>query len=149
VRRVSAATHRGRAGLKPRAAVCLAIVLSIAGSACDTLTGDAATRFVSAVRDGATRLASSRSDTLVLSVAAKSWPGGCPDGYRVEWRADSDRIPGLGVICTTGSRGYATIGYRQFLKVPRPLQVTKAKGEPTTIALRKGPGGAIEVTALQ
>jgi hypothetical protein len=124
-------------------------VLSIAGAACDTLTGDAATRFVSAVRDGAARLASSRSDTLVLSVAAKSWPGGCPDGYRVEWRADSDRIPGLGVICTTGSQGYATIGYREFVKVPRSLQVTKAKGEPATIALRKRPGGAIEVTALQ
>ena len=67
----------------------------------------------------------------------------------MEWRADSDRIPGLGVICTTGSKGYATIGYRGFVNVPRPLQVTKAKGEPATIALRKGAGGAIEVTALQ
>jgi hypothetical protein len=130
-------------------ALSLAIVLALAGSACDRITGDAATRLVAAVRDGAARLARSPSDTLVLSVAWRSWPGGCPDGYRLEWRADTDRIPGLGVICTTGTRGYATIGYREFVTVPRALLVTKAKGEPATIALRKRPGGGIEVVALQ
>ena len=51
-------------------------------------------RASSAVRDGAARLQRSPSDTLVLSVAWRSWPGGCPDGYRVEWRADTDRMPG-------------------------------------------------------
>ena len=55
---------------------------------------------------------------MVLSVAARSWPGGCPEGYRVEWRADTDRLPGLGVICTTGTRGYATIDYRPFVRIP-------------------------------
>ena len=89
------------------------------------LTADAAGRVVSAVRDGAARLKRSQSETLVLSVAWRSWPGGCPDGYRVEWRADTDRLPGLGVICTTGTRGYATIDYRAFVKVPRALEVTQ------------------------
>ena len=117
-------------------------------SAADT-TGDAATRLVAEVRDGAARLTHSRSDTLVLSVSSRSSPGGCPDGYRVEWRADSDRIPGLGVVCTTGTRGYASIGYRDIVKVPRPLQVTKKSGEPLTVALHKRNDGVIEVTALQ
>jgi hypothetical protein len=130
-------------------ALGLVTVLAAAGAACDVLIGDAATRVAAAVRDGAVRLKRSPSDTLVLSVASRSWPGGCPDGYRVEWRADSDRLPGLGIICTTGTRGYATIDYRAFVKVPRPLQVTKAKGEPATIALRKGLDGVIEVVALQ
>ena len=85
----------------------------------------------------------------MLSVAPRAWPGGCPAGYRVEWRADTDRLPGLGVICTTGTRGYASIDYRGVVTVPRALGVTKAGGEPTTIALRKAPDGAIEVVALQ
>ena len=101
------------------------------------------------MRDGAARLQRSPSDTLVLSVGWRSWPGGCPDGYRVEWRADGDRIPGLGVICTTGRLGYAAISYRDFVRVPRPLHVTKAKGEPVAIALRKRTDGTIEVVALQ
>jgi hypothetical protein len=130
-------------------ALGLVIVLATGGTACDVLIGDAATRLAAAVRDGAVRLKRSPSDTLVLSVAWRSWPGGCPDGYRVEWRADSDRLPGLGIICTTGTRGYATIDYRSFVKVPRPLQVTKAKGEPATIALRKQTDGTIQVTVLQ
>jgi hypothetical protein len=130
-------------------ALGLVTVLAAAGAACDMLIGDAATRVTDAVRDGAVRLKRSPSDTLVLSVAARSWPRGCPDGYRVEWRADSDRVPGLGVICTTGTRGYASIDYRAFVKVPRPLQVTKARGEPATIALRKKTDGTIEVTAVQ
>jgi hypothetical protein len=128
---------------------CATLVFVVGLAACDTVIGDPATRVVHAVRDGAARLAGSRSDTLVLSVAPRSWPRGCPDGYRVEWRADSDRIPGLGVICTTGRGGYASISYRDVVKVPRPLQVTKAKGEPATIALRKRPDGTIEVVALQ
>jgi hypothetical protein len=136
-----------------RRTVLLSFVMLLAatGGGCSLrgVFGDSATRIADAVRDGAVRLAESKSDTLVLSVAWRSSPGGCPDGYRVEWRADSDRIPGLGVICTTGAHGYATIGYREFVRVPRPLQVTKAKGEPATIALRKGSGGVIEVTALQ
>ena len=113
------------------------------------VTGDAATRLVAEVRDGAARLAHSQSETLVLSVASRPWPGGCPDGYRVEWRADSDRIPGLGVVCTTGTLGYASIDYRAIVKVPRPLQVTKQKGQAVTVALRKRSDGVIEVTALQ
>jgi hypothetical protein len=104
---------------------------------------------VYAVRDGADRLKRSASDSMVLSIAPKAWPGGCPDGYRVEWRADSDRLPGLGVICTTGTRGYATIDYRGFVNVPRALQVTKAKDEPATIALRKRSDGGIDIVALQ
>jgi hypothetical protein len=86
---------------------------------------------------------------MVLSVAPRSWPGGCPDGYRVEWRADSDRLPGLGVICTTGTRGFASISYRPFLKVPRALNVMKSKDEPTAIALRKQADGSIAVVALE
>jgi hypothetical protein len=124
------------------------VVLSLL-AACERVTGDAATRVVDAVRDGADRLRRSQSDTLVLSVAPRSWPGGCPDGYRVEWRADTDRLPGLGVICTTGTRGYATIDYRAYVKVPRALQVTKEKGEPATVGLRKRLDGVIEVVALQ
>jgi len=130
-------------------AIVLLTVLSLPGAACERVTGDSASRLVSAVRDGADRLKRSQSDTIVLSVAARSWPGGCPDGYRVEWRADTDRLPGLGVICTTGTRGYATIDYRAFVKVPRALQVTKEKGEPATVGLRKRLDGVIEVVALQ
>lgn len=102
-----------------------------------------------AVRDGAARLARSSSDTLVLSVAGRSWPDGCPDGYRVEWNADTHRYPGLGVICTTGRRGYSTTYYRNFVKVPSSLQITKEKGEPVTIALGKRPDGIIEVVAVR
>jgi hypothetical protein len=130
-------------------ALLLVILLALAAAGCGRPTGDAASRMVSAVRDGATRLKSSKSDTLVLSVAAPSSPGGCPDGYRVEWRADSDRLPGLGVICTTGTTGYAAIDYRAFVKVAKPLQVTKHKGEPTAIALHKWPDGTIEVVAVE
>ena len=53
------------------------------------------------------------------------------------------------MICTTGTQGYAAIGYRAFVKVPRALQVTKAKGEPATIALRKRADNVIEVVALE
>jgi hypothetical protein len=130
-------------------AIVLLTVLSCSVAACERVTGDSATRMVNAVRDGADRLKRSQSDTLVLSVAARSWPGGCPDGYRVEWRADTDRLPGLGVICTAGTRGYATIDYRAYVKVPKALQVTKEKGEPATIGLRKRSDGGIDVVALQ
>jgi hypothetical protein len=133
-----------------RGAIPLVVVaLAASGAACDLLAGDSAARLVNAVRDGADRLKQSRSDTLVLSVSWRSWPGGCPDGYRVEWRADSDRLPGLGVICTTGTRGYASIDYRPFVKIPRALNVTKEKGEPTTIGLSKQADGTIAVVALQ
>lgn len=130
-------------------AVLLVVLLALAGTACERVTGDAATRMVSAVRDGAARLQRSQSNTLVLSIAARSWPGGCPGGYRVEWRADTDRLPGLGVICTTGTRGYAAIDYRAFVKVAKPLHVTKQQGEPTTVALHKWPDGTIEVVAVE
>ena len=137
---------------------CAILVLPVVvlGSGCNApprnvtpeVAGDAASRLVAEVRDGAARLTRSPSDTLVLSVASRG-PGDCPDGYRVEWRADSDRIPGLGIICTTGTRGYATIAYRQVVKVPRPLQITKKNGDPLTVALHKRTDGIIEVTALQ
>jgi hypothetical protein len=127
----------------------LVTVLAIAGSGCDAVTGDAASRLVAAVQDAAARLARSPSDTLVLSVALRSWPRGCPDGYRIEWRADTDRIPGLGVICASDAVGYAAVSYRQFVSVPRALQVVKAKGEPVSIALRKRAGNIIEVVALE
>ena len=130
-------------------ALALVVAWAAAGIGCEMLTGDSATRVVDAVRAGATRLKASNSDSLVLSVAWRSWPNGCPDGYRVEWRADSDRIPGLGVICTTGRSGYATVAYRAFVTIPRPLQVTKQRGEPVTIALRKSSNGAVDVVALQ
>jgi hypothetical protein len=133
---------------RKRAFAVLAAV-SLSGVACERLIGDSASRMVSAVRDGADRLKRSSSDTMVLSVAARSWPGGCPDGYRVEWRADTDRLPGLGVICADGTRGYAAIDYRPFVRIPRPLNVTKDKGEPTAIALRKQADGTIAVVALQ
>jgi hypothetical protein len=125
------------------------VAMSLAGGACERLTGDAASRLVDAARDGAARLRRSQSDTIVLSVAARSWPGGCPEGYRIEWRADTDRLPGLGVICLTGTRGYANIDYRPFVKIPAALNVTKGKGETATIALRKQSDGTIAVVALQ
>jgi hypothetical protein len=127
---------------------CVA-ALGLAAGACDRLSGDAASRMVNAVRDGAARLERSSSDTLVLSVAPRPWPGGCPDGYRVEWRADSERLPGLGVICTTGTRGFASIDYRAFVRIPRSLNVTKGKGEPAVIALRREHDGTIAVVALE
>jgi hypothetical protein len=133
------------------------ILLALCATACRPapetvsveISSDAASRLVAEVRDGAARLKSSPSDTLVLSVASHASAGGCPDGYRVEWRADSDRIPGLGVVCTTGTRGFASISYRGIVNVPRPLQVTKRNGEPLTVALHKRTDGVIEVTALQ
>ena len=129
--------------------LALLTALAVTGAACERPAGDSATRMVDAVRDGAARLRRSHSDTLVLSVAPRSSPGGCPDGYRVEWRADTDRIPGLGVICTTGTSGYAAVDYRNFVNVPRALRATKGKGEPTTIGLRRRPDGAIEVVAVE
>jgi len=132
-----------------RRIVALLAVPLLAGAACERLTGDAASRLVDAIRDGADRLKRSGSETFVLSVASRSWPGGCPDGYRIEWRADTERLPGLGVICTTGTRGYASIVYRRFVRVPRSLQVTKNKGEPATIGLRKDRDGTIAVVALE
>jgi hypothetical protein len=138
--------RRGRRG---GPALSLALLLACTGAGCDRLAGDSATRLVATVLDAAARLKRSPSDTIVLNVVLREWPGGCPDGYRVEWRADTDRIPGLGVICTSGTRGYATIAYRGFVTVPRALQVIKQKGEPTTIALRKRHDGGIDVVALE
>src|SRR3954470_18876382 len=126
-----------------------AVVVGLAGGGCQFVAGDAASRIVNAVRDAADRLQRSSSDTMVLSVAPRPWPGGCADGYRVEWRADTDRLPGLGIICTTGTRGYASIDYRPFVKIPKPLNVTKSKDEPTAIALRKERDGTIAVVALE
>jgi len=131
--------------------IVLVVLASLGGLAYsfEFLVSDSATRVANGVRDGAARLKRSSSDTLVLSVAWRSWPNGCQDAYRVEWRADSDRIPGLGVICSTGHDGYATVAYRAFVTVPRPLQVTKQRGEPVTIGLRKSANGTVDVVALQ
>jgi hypothetical protein len=135
--------------MRPFLCLSCVVVLGLAGGGCQLLVGDAASRIVNAVRDAADRLNRSSSDTIVLSVAPRSWPGGCADGYRVEWRADTDRLPGLGVICTTGTRGYASIDYRPFVKIPKPLNVMKSRDEPTAIALRKQPDGSIAVVALE
>jgi hypothetical protein len=135
------------ATLKRYATVGL-VLLAVAG--CETLISDMATRLAYAVRDGAARLSHSRSETLVLSVAWRSWPDGCPGGYRVEWNADNDvKAPGIGVACTSNHHSYGTTYARNFVKVTKALTVTKEKGEPVTIALRKRTDGAIEVVALQ
>lgn len=128
------------------------LVLAALGAAAygfEFLVSDSATRIAYAVRNGTARLKASRSETLALSVGWRSWPDGCPGGYRVEWNADTHKNPGLGVICTSGKRGYSTTYYRNFVKVPRTLEATKEKGEPATIALHKLPDGTVEVTALQ
>lgn len=130
----------------------LAIVLAAAAAGCalETLVSDMATRLAYGVRDGAARLERSKSDTLVLSVAWRSWPDGCPGGYTVEWNPDDDpKAPGIGVECTADRHSYGTTYNRNFVKVTRRLAVTKEKGEPVTIGLRKRPDGAIEVVALQ
>jgi hypothetical protein len=125
-------------------------LLLLAAAGCETLISDMATRLAYAVRDGAARLSRSRSETLVLSVAWRSWPDGCPGGYRVEWNADNaDKTPGVGVECTSTRHSYGTTYARNFVKVTKALTVTKEKGEPVTIALRKRSDGAIEVVALQ
>ena len=123
--------------------------LALASAGCEALGSDAATRMAYAVRDGAARLRQSTSETLVLSVAWQSRPDGCPEGYRVEWRADGEKDPGLGVACDTGRPSYATTNYRAFVKVPNTLRVSHEKGDPTTIALRKAPNDAIEVVELR
>jgi hypothetical protein len=120
----------------------------LSGSACERLISDSATRIAYAVRDGATRLRQSSSETLVLSVAWQSWPDGCPAGYRVEWLADADRNTGLGVSCEPGRRSYRTTDNRNVVQVPARLEAAHGKGEPTTIALRKSRDGTIEVVAL-
>jgi hypothetical protein len=135
--------------MRPSFYLSCAVVVGLAGGGCRFAAGDAASRIVNAVRDAADRLKRSSSNTIVLSVAPRPWPGGCADGYRVEWRADADRLPGLGVICTTGTRGYASIDYRLFVKIPKPLNVTKSRNEPTTIGLRKERDGTIAVVALE
>jgi len=135
---------------RPRKRWATLALLLLAAAGCETLISDMATRLAYAVRDGAARLARSRSDTLVLSVAWRSWPDGCPGGYRVEWNADNDaRAPGVGVTCTSKRHTYGTTYARSFVKVTKALTVTKEKGEPVTIALRKRLDGAIEVVALQ
>ena len=113
------------------------------------LVSDSATRVANAVRNGAARLKVSRSESLVLSVAWRSWPDGCPGGYRVTWTADGDKNPGLGVDCTTSRRGYSTTYYRNFVTVPRSLRAVKGPGEPMTVALRKSANGTIDVVAIQ
>ncbi len=133
-------------------ALALVTLLSAAGAGCgvETLISDMATRLAYGVRDGASRLERSKSDTLVLSVAWRSWPDGCPGGYTVEWNPDDDpKAPGIGVECTTSRRRYSTTHHRNFVKTTKRLQVTKEQGEPVTIGLRKRPDGAIEVVALQ
>ena len=133
-----------RAGLTP-----VILALALASSGCEALISDSATRIAYAVRDGAARLRRSKSETLVLSVAWQSRPDGCPEGYRVEWRADGEKYPGLGVDCDTGRRSYSTTYYRNFVRVPYTLKVSHAKGDPTTIALRKAPNDIIEVIELR
>ena len=138
----------GRPG--KRSATLGFLLLAACTAGCETSISDMATRLAYAVRDGAARLARSPSDTLVLSVAWRSWPDGCPDGYRVAWNADNDvKAPGVGVECTSTRHSYGTTYARNFVKVTKALTVTKEKGEPVTIALRKRPDGAIEVVALQ
>ena len=130
----------------------LTFLLALAMTACgaELLISDMATRLAYAVRDGAAQLRRSKSETLVLSVAWRSWPDGCPDGYRVEWNPDDDpKAPGIGVACTTNRRTYGTTHHRNFVKTTRRLQVTKEKGEPVTIGLRKRPDGLVDVVALQ
>ena len=95
-------------------------VLAAAGAGCDMLHRRRGDRrvVVHAVRDGAARLKRSPSDTLVLSVAARSWPGGCPGRLSRGVARRHRSAPGLGVICTTGTRGYATIDYRALRQGP-------------------------------
>jgi hypothetical protein len=130
----------------------MAILVAAGGTGCavETLISDMATRLAYGVRDGAARLKRSPSDTLVLSVAWRSWPDGCPGGYRVVWNPDNDpTAAGIGVECTTDRHSYGTTYNRNFVTVTRSMQVTKEKGEPVTIALRKRADGVIEVIALQ
>ena len=125
------------------------LALTLASGGCEALISDSATRIAYAVRDGAARLRRSKSETLVLAVAWQSRPDGCPEGYRVEWRGDAEKYPGLGVDCDTRRRSYGTTYYRTFVRVPNTLRVSHAKGDPTTIALRKAPNDAIEVVELR
>jgi hypothetical protein len=135
--------------MNPPVRIVALLALAACGGGCEMLTSDAATRIAYAARDGAARLQRSSSETLVLSVDWRSWPEGCPAGYRVEWAADTDQPPELGVACEQpGRRGYSTTSYRSFVKVPARLEVAKKRGEPVTIGLRKS-GGAIEVVALR
>jgi hypothetical protein len=136
--------------VRNRAALGLVACVAALSVSCETLISDAATRVAYAVRDGAARLRSSGSDSLVLSVAWRSWPDGCPGGYRLKWDGDEEKSPGIGVTCTTGKgRFFSTTYYRRFVTVPRTLEATKAQGEPATIALRKQADGSIAVVALQ
>ena len=130
-------------------ALLVLVALGVLVYAFEFLVSDSATRIAYAVRNGTARLKASRSESLVLSVAWRSWPDGCPGGYRVEWNAETHQYPGLGVICTTSRRGYSTTYYRNFVTVPRSLQVIKEQGEPVTIGLRRRPDGTIEAVALQ
>jgi hypothetical protein len=127
------------------------LMCAAAGGGCglERVISDSATRIAYAVRDGAARLKSSKSDTLVLSVAWRSWPRGCAGGYRVAWNADDDPVPGIGVECTSGRGSAGTTDSRRFVTVTRTFRVTKEKGEPLTVALRKRLDGAIEVVAVQ
>ena len=83
-------------------ALALVTLLSAAGAGCgvETLISDMATRLAYGVRDGASRLERSKSDTLVLSVAWRSWPDGCPGGYTVEWNPDDEIV----LMCRSGKR---------------------------------------------
>jgi hypothetical protein len=84
----------------------------------------------------------------VLSVAWRAWPDGCPGAYRVAWLADTDKDSGLGVECDP--RGsHSTTYYKNFVRVPARLDVAHAKGEATTIGLRKARDGSIDVVALR
>ena len=143
---------RGSASTNRRSITIVLVALAALGAfvyGFEFLVSDSATRVAYAVRSATARLKVSRSESLVFSVAWRSWPDGCPGGYRVTWTADGDTNAGLSVDCTTSRRAYSTTYYRNFVTVPRTLQATKEKGEPMTIALRKAANGTIEVIALQ
>jgi hypothetical protein len=140
--------------LRPRVAAPLIVGAVVAVAGCspgpsaaarfdwsfDLLT-DAATRLARDLKDGASRLASSRGDSIVVVHRMKPEPEGCRHGYRVQLSAASALV----VWCRSADgaqtvSSHTTTSHLPAVAVPRTWIVDKAAGEPLRIELTRAAG---------
>jgi hypothetical protein len=128
----------------------LMLALAVSAVACESLTGNSASRIAFGLREGAHRLSLSpaQADSITVRIPARTWPGGCPAAYRVEFLPDSAKPAGIIVSCLPKGQRYATNRARQDVVTPKPLTEEYKAGEPMDIVLRRN-GAKIEIVSLQ
>lgn len=119
-------------------------------AACESLTGDSASRIAFGLREGAHRLSlsSAPADSITVRIPARTWPSGCPAAYRVEFLPDSAQPAGIIVSCLPKGQRYATSRARKDVVTSQPLMQEYQAGEPMDIVLRRN-GAKIEIASLQ